>query len=160
MPDKKLTANEIIKALECCADINDKCPKCPLKDKNRESCVGILMSNALDLINRLQAENEKMQIVKKHIGTLICRGVEYPSAETYERAFEKALEQLYDNTNAKAEAYKEFDERLKEDCLSYPLEKDDITMLVDVESYNNLLKELVGDNDEVHNTTPPENKKE
>ena len=46
---------------------------------------------------------------------------------------------------AKAEAYKEFDELLKDECLSYPLKEDDITMLVDVKSYNNLLNELVGE---------------
>lgn len=44
----------------------------------------------------------------------------------------------------RAEAVKEFDELLKEDCLAYPLEKDDLTMLVDVKSYNNLVKEMVG----------------
>lgn len=45
----------------------------------------------------------------------------------------------------KADAIKEFDERLKEDCLDFPLEDGDVTMLVDVDSYNNLVKEMVGD---------------
>lgn len=57
----KMTYNEIIKAFRCCADIHDKCTECPLKDKDRESCVGILMSNALATITRQKVENERLQ---------------------------------------------------------------------------------------------------
>ena len=138
----KLTDAEIKKALECA------------------SCIDVVRNDALDLINRLQAENEKLQTVKKHIDTLIHRGVEYPTTETYEQAFKKALEQLYDNTNAeeklqqilpmldelkedikhdinlaKAEAYKEFAYELKQipHIAVYKSEIDD------------LLKEKVGE---------------
>ncbi len=52
-----MTDNEIVKALECCG--NDECSKCPLQD-------GVcsekdVMKNAIDLINRLQAENEMLK---------------------------------------------------------------------------------------------------
>ena len=55
MPDKKLTDNEIIKALECC--MNGHCDDdCPFRE-TREHCHN-LDSLILDLINRLQAEND------------------------------------------------------------------------------------------------------
>jgi FtsZ-binding cell division protein ZapB len=80
MPDKKLTDNlsnnspilsnslsdnEIVKALECCLKgdydkiINALCAKCPYC-KNTD-CKLILQQNALDLINRLQAEKERLK---------------------------------------------------------------------------------------------------
>ena len=78
------------------------------------------------LIGRQKVEIERLQTNREHSKLII------------QKLKEKILV-------AKAEAVKEFDELLKEDCLSYPLEKDDITMLVDVKSYNNLLKEMVGE---------------
>ena len=61
MPDK-LTDSDIVKALECCSSGDTNCcNKCPL-DKECGVSIPImeeLMKYALDLINRLQAENEK-----------------------------------------------------------------------------------------------------
>ena len=52
-----MTDNEIIKALECCA--NGKCGECPLF---KEDCGDdIICKNALDLITRLQEENETLK---------------------------------------------------------------------------------------------------
>lgn len=54
-----MTDNEIIKALECCANNpNDSVcyeSKCPLFG---QKCIDVLSKNAIDLINRLNAENE------------------------------------------------------------------------------------------------------
>ena len=51
-----MTDNEIIKALECCA--NGKCGECPLF---KEDCGDdIICKNALDLINRLQSQNKDL----------------------------------------------------------------------------------------------------
>ena len=60
MPDKKLTDNEIIKALECCSKpVGENCQECPL---HLTDCLSVDIDGlALDLINRLQAENEKWQ---------------------------------------------------------------------------------------------------
>ena len=61
MTDKKPTDNEVVKALRCCGRnsiagwLND-CKNCPLND--RTTCIPELIYKALDLINRLQAENE------------------------------------------------------------------------------------------------------
>ena len=57
MPDK-LTDSEIVKALECCPK-NIICGECPLCGK--KDCMNKLYINALDLINRLQAENERLR---------------------------------------------------------------------------------------------------
>lgn len=57
-----MTDSEIIMALECCANEN-KCQECPygaacLDDKY----VSIISKDALDLINRQQAEIEKLNV--------------------------------------------------------------------------------------------------
>ena len=49
--------NEIKKALECCISLS--CEGCPLKDEH--GCLTISDENALTLINRQQAEIERLQ---------------------------------------------------------------------------------------------------
>lgn len=104
MPDKltdvadnsvgKITDSEIVKALECCnTEYEDyQCPHCPLLHKG---CKKALVQNALDLINRLQAEKEEL------VGNA-----------------DKLKAELFDKTEqlktAKTEAYEEFAEWLKE----------------------------------------------
>lgn len=114
-----MTDKEIIQALEYCKTDKDRnCRNCPYKDV-KTYCFEMVREDALDLINRQQAEIERLQENNKAIMQTIA--------------------------DVHTEAIKEFDERLKEDCLSYPLENGDLTMLVDVESYNNLKKETVGE---------------
>ena len=96
MTDKKLTDNEIIKALESlangCFDCNDGC-------KEDLECPVEVIRATLDLINRLQVENENLKMVldavEDHINPL-----------PFETDYAKAIRQ------AKAEAYKEFAEML------------------------------------------------
>lgn len=52
-----MTKNEIKKALMCCS--NNDCDFCPCEGTN--DCVNSLLSAALDLINTLEAENEKLR---------------------------------------------------------------------------------------------------
>lgn len=110
MPDK-LTDKEIVKAWEYCAT-KGNCSSCFLKAE--EYCTNVLKRLTIDLFNRLQAENERFKQIIEDKGGLIL-------TET-----------------AKAEAYKEFAERLKENFepLNSPLLNNRI---------DNLLKELVGD---------------
>lgn len=54
-----MSDNEIKKALECCTDF--KCENCPCEDNSEFTCTEILMEDALDLINRQQAEIERLQ---------------------------------------------------------------------------------------------------
>lgn len=57
-----MTDKEIIKALECCAGMQNDCVGCPLIDfSSCEECMSELISNALDLINRQQEKIEYMQ---------------------------------------------------------------------------------------------------
>jgi hypothetical protein len=61
MKDKKLTDNEIKKALECCTE-SSHCSKCPFANiPDVRICTSKMSELALDLINRLQAENERLK---------------------------------------------------------------------------------------------------
>ena len=105
MPDKKLTDNEIIKALECCikAEICDDCKTLGCPAYRKEGCYYLLRSDgdfisdelnkdALSLINRQKAEIERL---KENLNIEL---------ENY------ATE--YDN-KIKSEAIKEFADRLE-----------------------------------------------
>lgn len=91
--------NEIIKALECCSTatcISNNCPYEKIHDI--PTCTTKLTRDALDLINRLQAENERL---KEH-----CSKCGEKTTKTILN-----LQELLGT--AKAEAYKEFADRLK-----------------------------------------------
>ena len=140
MTDKKLTDLEIVKALECCVKSSHfgECfeNKCPLVSEN--GCkVGkeTLYPYALDLINRLQEENERL---KDHIQEGVELAKELPKMITL----------------VKAEAYKECAEKI-DTTTWYHINKNgelvkgansetDIP-LFKAEDIFNLLKELVGD---------------
>ena len=121
----KLTDNEIVKALECCtSNRGGDCNKCYFRLRERKSsifCVNELICSSLDLINRLQADCENYKA--------LYEGLKAEHIETI-----KAIKHY------KAEAYKEFAERLKEEqYLSI------VAMVVSVEAIDNLLKELAGE---------------
>lgn len=134
MPDK-LTDKEIVKALEICSKYTDvrNCENCPLKP----NCdVNVLETLSLDLINRLQAENEK----NENIIRLADKTIATQNANIDRLNYEN-LQMIASIKHLKSEAYKEFAERLKENFepLNSPLLNNRI---------DNLLKELVGeDND-------------
>ena len=65
MEEKKLTDEEVVKALDICttADDDTDCSDgCPMYDENY--CTAKLMRYACDLIHRLQAENETLKSKK------------------------------------------------------------------------------------------------
>ena len=120
MPDKKLTDNEIVKALECCSKpVGENCKECPL---HLTDCLKVNIEElALDLINRLQAENEELK-----------------SAINGFRGYEDKI---------KAEAYKEFAERLKTIMYeNYQKFDEQPYPMATISIINNLLKELVCEN--------------
>lgn len=114
MSDKKLTDEEIIKALECCISTTteEACAGCPFnKQKLCDKDQWALERYALDLINRQKAEIEKMKecpkCVYEYDGEVTEYCVQGPCPNF------KTVEQI------KAEAYKEFAENLEEklcDC--------------------------------------------
>ena len=134
----KMTDNEIKKALECCCE-NNICPSvCPLKDMAYVGdCYQVRSKYALDLINRLQAENERLQNI------LICFMDALGKVRKVDDIDEISLIPLMSELNKqyraelKAEAYKEFAERLKE--LPYIPNRLNLH-----KAYDNLLKEMVG----------------
>ena len=126
MPDKKLTDNEIVKALESMINFAD------MVDKNVLDMVDVkTLKNILDLINRLQARVEKCEKVEcfadKTIATLQAENERLRNAYkqcAWERDnFQADNERLYGilenkgglilTKTAKAEAYKEFAEKAK-----------------------------------------------
>ena len=112
-----MTDNDIIKGLLCCT-FAEPCEDCPLEKD--EMCVFTLKSNALDIINRQKAEIERLKEQFRYLDVECER-----------------LEKV--NETAKAEAIKEFAERLKEQIY---IKKD---RLFYAEKIDNLVKEMVGD---------------
>ena len=153
MPDKKLTDGEIVKAIPLKKEIEhyqerlkevfewynrrntnggeDPLEICVLRDSAR------LIPKLVDLINRLQEKNSNLT---SDLTSL--------KAEN-ERLKKFALIRNFDEWQAtiKAEAYKEFAERLKEKPTQYFYETNrDMTIpLVSFDRIDNILKELVGD---------------
>lgn len=119
MPDKKLTDAEIKKALECCRyDDYDYCEKCPYS-KNKP-CQENLIQDAFDLINRLQAENERLEkekqlLLDNHPSHTHRNCVVINNGLIYTKTIEDYEKWL---TDVSTEAYKEFAERLCEDRLA------------------------------------------
>ncbi len=63
-----MTESEIMKALECCAE-QKPCKECPLCNyaQDADKCKNKVFVNALDLLNRKNAENEEL---KRNYGAL------------------------------------------------------------------------------------------
>ena len=161
MPDKKLTDNEIKIALQCCyATIKEECEICP----NKNTCGEIdVIASTVDLINRLQAENERLN------NEISDREISHINLYNESKAEIERLNALIAQTNeqrgavihaithideTKAEAYKEFAERLKgisiKKVISYitycSIQEHEIEWLeIKEEELDNLLKELVGE---------------
>ena len=94
-----MTDNEIVKALECCDGSFDRCGECPLDNVNQEKLrCWELEKSALDLINRLQAENETLRDVVKQ-NHLIRNNGKSPlsliKAEAYKEFAEKSEKEIF-----------------------------------------------------------------
>ena len=124
-----MTDNEIIKAFEHC-ELEHGCFGCPLA--HTQGCQGVA-KEILDLINRQKAEIERLE-------GLVTDGF-----------IDKIMIPMMIKT-AKAEAVKEFAERLKEETIevdvSYGYGREHYTEAVAVIVIDNLVKEMVGDADD------------
>jgi type II secretory pathway component GspD/PulD (secretin) len=137
MPDKKLTDAEIVKAV---SDISNAHYIVIAESGN----VPVTIGDVFDLNNRLQDKNKAY----KYYYDECLKDLKKANAENerlikvYElsnrayRELQKRVEPI------KAEAYKEFAERLKEKAHSYFLAN--LLWVVNIEYIDNLLKELVG----------------
>lgn len=114
---------DIIKALECCKyEYDTKCELCCYNFYSRTGCRGELRRNAHALITRQQSEIERLEDILD----------------------KKVVEFAYDKKQEiKAEAYKEFAERLKK-CIYrggvLPTMEDEFIIEIDT-----LVKEMVGE---------------
>ena len=121
-----MTDEQIVEALKYCSKGETICFMCPLYNKT-DHCVDMLAKNALDLINHQQAEIERLEKIRKADNNLIT-----------------SLNKCYET--AKAEAYKEFAEKLKEKCYEDFQETDEmLSPYVTDDDIDNLLKEMVGE---------------
>ena len=115
-----MTDNDVIKALECCINSAD-CEDCYFKHLDAPNCGVEMDKKALDLINRLQAEIERLKSRNKFLE------IEFKNNDNLFRARVNG---------AKSEAIKEFAERLKEKMY---IKKDKLYYSVIID---NLLEEL------------------
>lgn len=124
MTDKKFTDEEIIRNYEWCIGCtSDRCRECTMDEEG--FCEEELQDLVLDLINRQKAEIEKLK------GSTISQRIK---------------------REAKAEAYKEFAEKIKKSIkenVDEAWHRDDGNGIYDAEyvldDIDNLLKEMVGE---------------
>ena len=132
-----MTDNEIIKALEICGKgimfSKHDCKKCPYYTEL--NCETKCKQNALDLINRQKAENERLkkEICIQH-KIIDERGAEVLRHDRCIRTLHEKLE------TAKAEAIKEVFQAIDFMCI-------DTFGNFNHKAFINLKKEMVGDND-------------
>lgn len=134
MPDKKPTDSEIVKILEVCCT-KRICKEC-IYLGNKELCIADNTIAVLDLINRLQAENERLKTFEDKIAEFKSH-IRVEDMLVFANSLEEWLEFC---DNLKAEAYKECIEKAKEVVeKEKPYNYGNFIYLL-----NNLLKELVG----------------
>lgn len=119
-----MTDNEIIQALECCS-IKHACSECPYTRNKGCGCINGILKDTLDLIKRQQSEIERL----KYQVNRLKNYDERRDIDLHSRLI----------ANARAEAIKEFAERLKEKIYI----KKDINFYG--KKINNLVKEMVGE---------------
>lgn len=139
----KMTDKEIIKALECHADENNSCNICTY---NSEGCSLKLCRDALDLINRQQAEIEKLNVelvgmrgacnsYKMHYDNAIVENEEL-------RAINESLKR--DRPFIKAEAIKELEAKIHEKLHEAEMHGN-FEPVVTREMFDSVVKEMVGE---------------
>lgn len=157
-----MTDNEIKKALECCAK-NKGCDDCPLYAK--ESCFVVEEKALLDILNRKDAEIERLKPFEKKVLEQVINNLkasemsrqpmlmitnnqlsENELMESMKKGSisvipvgESSIRRI-DEAGIKAEAIKEFAERLTEKADKYGLK-----YWATVEDIDNLVKEMTND---------------
>ena len=96
MPDKKLTDNEIVKALECCKSDTVLCNECPY-DKIGE-CIEKMCADSIDLINRQKAEIEQLQTLVNEMSDFFPACIGCEGKTTLGDRTDKCVYEI-DNTN-------------------------------------------------------------
>ena len=139
--------------MECCTEDIANCDECPYDDYcSIHSQEHNVLKDTLDLINRLQAENEQLKSdisVSRDAYMSMKDRYEYEK-EKVENAKQKCIDIAKALKTAKAEAYKECIEKVKEKS-----KKSEVvcsgalvttSYLISAKNLDNLLKEMVGEN--------------
>ena len=155
--DNTMTDEDIIKALECCRVENAigtckmrDCPfatnwKCEIAERGTYP-INKLIKQALDLINRLKAENEKLNIELKAMrgaaNSYKAEVERLQSANSYQKGL---IDRMYIGQKslvdyAKSEAIKEFAERLITESAWFDSNYDE--WLISKDDIDNLVKEM------------------
>ena len=133
--------NDVIKALECCSSEDMDCKGCPYDGLPAcyVGCAGKLAGDALDLINRLQAENERLQkqCEMNQITPACATGMPKTLA---------SIKKMY--ATAKSEARKELAELITDKASVVQINSFDYAYQITEEQIDNLLKELDGKENE------------
>lgn len=141
MPDNKLTDSEIMEALKHCAN-GEHCRFCCFRGIT--GTVSDCSKNFLDLINHLQAENERLKAKCENtqIGYNFAED-EIKNLKKDKYKLQKALNQSEDyRVIVKAEAYKEFADRLETKLF---IADDNLNPVVTKAEIDGAYKELVGE---------------
>lgn len=119
-----MTDNEIVKVLEACStqDGSIPCYDCPCWCDDTQKCVGLNYTEVLGLIKRQNAEIERLNKVEE-LSEVLSDTIRIRYAEV------------------KAEAYKEFAEKLKDKKSQSTMDRRICTS----EMIDDLLKEMVGE---------------
>lgn len=140
MADKKLTDKDVIEGLErCISTTTDKaCAGCPFNKQNLcDIDQWVLERYALDLIKRQKSEIERLKSAndeKFRQWDMLAEKTKTHYANLYNEAKDKL----------KAEAYKEFAERLKQSTVM-AIMGNKIYAVATSKGVDNLLKEMVGE---------------
>ena len=131
-----MTDAEIIKALECCQQ-NTVCVECPMWKKG-QNCIEKMCGYALDLINRLQADQEALiagqGTLQKALAEKIAEVERLKAEADMADGYAEAVEER---------AIKEFAERLKTEQSFY--DGQETRIYLTEKDLDNLVKEMVGD---------------
>ena len=142
-----MTDNEIIKAIRCCA-ANGSCDGCPLNyGEHDDMCVIINLRNALDLINRQRAEIERLERKTEDLESVqeISPEAKHFIDTKADKVISLMNELIKSQEQIKAEAVKEFAERLK---ATFPPRNSMRCTLDDcytLDMIDNIAKEMVGE---------------
>lgn len=133
-----MTDREIKKGLESCTGYRE-CSKCPYDSgaAGTTECIGECMSDALAMIVRLQAENERLKREIEDLESVqeISPEAKYLVDTKADKVISLLTEINKSQEQIKAEAYKESIEKLKEKTKG----------LIGQNFLDDFLKELVGD---------------
>ena len=124
-----MTDNEIIKALECCIMDNVKdCDCCPYNEiQTKTYCANRLIKDALDIINRQKAEIERLRSNIKTDFFTVTEKLKLSQSEI---------------GDIRAEAIKEFAEKLKEKAYLDGSVSIAQELVVDVRDIDDLVEEM------------------